>query len=97
MRLVDKTIRTIFDCCIIAGILFLAYAAYLIIFTEPNKVEPNKVELPFTEWECTQVVGDANSPTRIDKCLDPDTNKCYYINQNGGMLETSCTKHPLAD
>lgn len=79
-------------------VILLVIIIITVIVMSPNPPKPNPTtNQNFTKWECTQVVGSTHSNVKVFKCLDPDTNKCYYINQNGGMLETDCVKHPLAD
>ena len=52
-------------------------------------------------WECRRVVGDDQSLTTVQKCWDPDTDKCWYIatNWSGDMriVETKCWTHPFQE
>lgn len=47
------------------------------------------------EDPCKQVVGNSFSAVRVYLCRLED--KCYYIAGTGGILETPCIQHPIAE
>jgi hypothetical protein len=61
---------------------------------------PKYVEPP--AWKCKLVVGDpeciyAEVCTQVWSCWDPATNKCWYVSNNGRIVQTMCVQHPIAE
>ena len=69
-------------------LITLLTAIFTVLYT--TTTEPVKVP-DFTEvWDCTCMVGDETTPTQIFKCLDNETNLCYYVNRDGKLSKTDC-------
>ena len=107
MKAIDwRSVRklTVLEILVVAVVLFV-----MVMIFSTNSCK-QQVERPAWEpppmpsaWECKIVVGrHIRSTTRVHKCWDPDTDRCWYIatSRPGGglkMVETECWVHPFRE